>query len=202
MGGFDPADPRLPVVVHQRRFRRASSRFASPTTAAPSIGQGGGQDGPSDDFYVQETLTKVLGRHQVKFGGEFRYGVERRREPARRHELRRTSRSRRNFTSLRPNVGNLTVADGGNAFASYLLGYMASNTVTRSPIFDWRSAYGGAFVQDDWRLTSRFTLNLGMRWDYEAPITETAATRSMPGSTRTRSRSSARRVRPRGSRRT
>ena len=40
-----------------------------------SIGQGGGQDGPSDDFYVQETLTKVLGRHQLKFGGEFRYGV-------------------------------------------------------------------------------------------------------------------------------
>ena len=39
-----------------------------------SIGQGGGQDGPSDDFYVQETLTKLLGRHQLKFGGEFRYG--------------------------------------------------------------------------------------------------------------------------------
>ncbi len=64
------------------------------------------------------------------------------------------------------------MADGGNAFASFLLGYMATNTVTRSPIFDWRSAYSGVFVQDDWRLTSKLTVNLGLRWDYEAPLTE------------------------------
>jgi hypothetical protein len=69
-------------------------------------------------------------------------------------------------------MNNLTVADGGNAFASFLLGYMSSNSVTRSPIFDWRSAYSGVFVQDDWRLTSKLTVNLGLRWDYESPIME------------------------------
>ena len=136
-----------------------------------SIGQGGGQDGPSDDFYLQETVTKLLGRHQLKFGGEFRYGISDVENP-----LAGTSFAdynfTRNFTSLRPSVGTLTVADGGNAFASFLLGYMASNSITRSPIFDWRSNYGGAFVQDDWRLTSNLTVNLGLRWDYESPLTE------------------------------
>ena len=49
---------------------------------------------------------------------------------------------------------------------------MASSNVTRSPIFDWRSSYGGVFVQDDWRLTNRLTLNAGLRWDYESPTVE------------------------------
>ena len=30
----------------------------------------------------------------------------------------------------------------------------------------------GVFVQDDWRIKPRLTLNLGLRWDYEAPMTE------------------------------
>ena len=40
---------------------------------------------------------------------------------------------------------------------------MASNSVGLSPVFDWRSNYGGLFIQDDWRLTNRLTLNAGLR---------------------------------------
>jgi hypothetical protein len=170
LGGFDPASLGFPSsftsVIPPRFVPIRISDYGG-----ASIGQGGGQDGPSDDFYVQETITKLLGRHQLKFGGEFRYG-----KSAVENPLAGTNFAdfnfTRNFTSLRPNVGTLTVADGGNAFASFLLGYMATNSVTRSPIFDWRSAYSGAFVQDDWRLTSKLTVNLGLRWDYEAPLTE------------------------------
>ena len=170
LGGFDPSILGFP----------ASFTSAIPARFVPiritdysgaSIGQGGGQDGPSDDVYVQETITKLLGRHQLKFGGEYRYG-----KSAVENPLAGTNfadfQFTRNFTSLRPNVTNLTTADGGNAFASFLLGYMSQNSVTRSPIFDWRSAYAAAFVQDDWRLTSKLTMNLGLRWDYESPITE------------------------------
>ncbi|MEE8461633.1 MAG: TonB-dependent receptor [Acidobacteriota bacterium] len=36
----------------------------------------------------------------------------------------------------------------------------------------WRSTEVGAFVQDDWKIHPRLTLNLGIRWDYFRPITE------------------------------
>ena len=170
MGGFDPSTLGFPASFTSQIPPRFVPIRINDYNGA-SIGQGGGQDGPSDDFYVQETLTKLLGRHQLKFGGEFRYGISDVENPLAGTNFADFNFTR-NFTSLRPNVGTLTVADGGNAFASFLLGYMATNSVTRSPIFDWRSAYGGMFVQDDWRLTSRLTVNLGMRWDYEAPLTE------------------------------
>ena len=170
LGGFDPGILGFPsAFVSAIPPRFPPIRINDYNGAA--IGQGGGQDGPSDDFYVQETLTKLLGRHQLKAGGEFRYGKSIVENPLAGTNFANFQFSR-NFTSLRPNVGNLTVADGGNAFASFLLGYMASNSVTRSPIFDYRSAYSGLFVQDDWRLTGRLTLNLGLRWDYEVPVTE------------------------------
>ena len=140
--------------------------------AGAAIGQGGGQDGPSDDFYVQEVLTKIVGKHQLKFGAEFRYGISSVENPLAGINFANLQFSR-NFTSLRPNVATLTAADGGNAFASYLLGYMASTNVQVSPIFDWRSSYTAAFVQEDWRISNRLTLNAGLRWDYEAPLTET-----------------------------
>jgi hypothetical protein len=170
LGGFDPGTLGFPSSFTSAIPPRFVPIRINDYSGA-SIGQGSGQDGPSDDYYVQETITKLLGRHQLKFGGEFRYG-----KSAVENPLAGTSfndfQFSRNFTSLRPNVSNLTVADGGNAFASFLLGYMASTSVTRSPVFDWRSVYSGAFLQDDWRLTSKLTVNLGLRWDYESPITE------------------------------
>ena len=163
LGGFDPS-----ILGFPSSFTSAiPGRFVPIRIndySGASIGQGGGQDGPSDDFYVQETITKLFGRHQLKFGGEFRYG-----KSAVENPLANTNfadfQFTRNFTSLRPTVNNLTVADGGNAFASFLLGYMSSELGdARSPIFDWRSAQRH-LRPDDWRLTSKLTVNLGLRWD-------------------------------------
>ena len=171
MGGFDPATLGFPASYTGALPQRFPPIRVTDYAGA-SIGQGGGQDGPSDDFYVQETLTKILGRHQLKFGAEYRYGISTVENPLGGVNLANLQFTR-NFTSLRPNVANLTAADGGNAFASFLLGYMATNNVQVSPVFDWRSSYTAAFVQEDWRLSNRLTLNAGLRWEYEAPLTET-----------------------------
>jgi hypothetical protein len=171
MGGFDPAKLGWPSTYTSALPRRFPPIRVTDYAGA-SIGQGGGQDGPSDDFYVQETLTKVMGRHQLKVGAEYRYGISTVENPLGGVNLANLQFTR-NFTSLRPNVNNLTAADGGNAFASFLLGYMATNNVQIAPIFDWRSSYTGVFFQEDWRLSNRLTLNAGLRWEYEAPLTET-----------------------------
>ena len=62
--------------------------------AGASIGQGGGQDGPSDDFYVQEVLTKIAGKHQLKFGARIPLRHQHGGESARRASTSRTCSSR------------------------------------------------------------------------------------------------------------
>ena len=79
-----PADPR-------HRLRRRV------------VGQGGGQDGVADDFYVQGQLTNIRGRHQLKFGVEYRTARSLVENPYRGVNLA-AFKFTRNFTSLRPNV--------------------------------------------------------------------------------------------------
>lgn len=60
----------------------------------------------------------------------------------------------------------------GSGFASFLLGTPAGATVSwQAPYtFAWRS-YAG-YIQDDYRVSSKLTLNLGLRYDYQTPRTD------------------------------
>ena len=65
-----------------------------------------------------------------------------------------------NYTS------NQGAAGTGNPFASFLLGdpyYVARDFVNTVPAV--RMTFAGFFVQDDFRITQKLTLNLGIRWD-------------------------------------
>ena len=167
--GFDPATLGYP----------ASFTSALPLDMFPAInvndyiiiGGGGGQYTDSKIYFVQETLSKLHGNHQFKVGGEYR-GI-------RDHVDQRSAINQfqfsRNFTGANP----LTpAATSGNAFASFLLGYPAVTTgatatgVVERPVRNYNSNYIALFVQDDWRITRRLTLNAGMRWDYETPVSE------------------------------
>jgi hypothetical protein len=75
-------------------------------------------------------------------------------------------------------LGSQTASLGGDGFASLLLGYPAGTASAGStvPTISTADAFGyhywAAFVQDDWRVTPKLTVNLGVRWDYESPVTE------------------------------
>src|SRR5207248_3076885 len=87
------------------------------------------------------------------------------------------------FTQANPTVN---VATQGNAFASFLLGYpglpngvsvIGGNTPITLGVANNISAalgnrYYATFIQDDWRVNSRLTVNLGLRWDLETAPTE------------------------------
>jgi hypothetical protein len=175
IGGFDSTSLGYPSA-----FISAIPRRFVPISVADyggaQVGQGGGQDGVADDYYVQGQLTNVRGRHQLKMGVEYRTARSLVDNPYGGADVGAFNFTR-NFTSLRPNVTNLTAADGGNAFASFLLGYVALPTgnnsrIQRQDALNWRNSYVAGYLQDDWRLNNRLTVNLGVRWDYELPTTE------------------------------
>jgi hypothetical protein len=120
---------------------------------------GGGQSSYSrtSTSQVLDNLTWTNGRHTVKFGGDYRY---------------LTGYYNNNFGSTR--VGtytfNNTVTSSliGNAYAAFLLGVPDQTnvaTVTASDA-DGHAEHYALFVQDDWKATTRLTLNYGLRWEY------------------------------------
>src|SRR5947209_12145298 len=110
---------------------------------------------PQITHTLDETLTWFRGKHNVKFGGEWR----------------RSSNRDTWGTSASGQLGFNNVATG-NALAALELGWVTTaNVVTGDTIT--RTDYLGAFIQDDWKVTPRLTLNIGVRYDLDTPRWET-----------------------------
>src|SRR5207244_3287493 len=62
-------------------------------------------------------------------------------------------------------------ATAGFGFATFLAG-VAGGAVPSVPALAQQNLYHAVFLQDDYRITPRLTLNLGVRYDYEAPRTD------------------------------
>ena len=175
IGGFDSSTLGYPSSL----VSSLPDRFLPISVAdygGASLGQGSGQDGVADDYYVQGQLTNIRGRHQLKAGVEYRTARSLVENPYRAADIGAFAFTR-SFTSLRPTVATSTAADGGNGFASFLLGYVALPTgnnsrIVRQDPLNWRNSYVAGYLQDDWRLSNRLTVNLGLRWDYELPTSE------------------------------
>ncbi len=60
----------------------------------------------------------------------------------------------------------------GNSIASFLLGTPSSGSSAYSLLGIYKYAYYAPWIQDDWRVSKRLSLNLGFRWDFNTPPTE------------------------------
>jgi hypothetical protein len=108
--------------------------------------------------------TKVFGRHTIKFGGTYRLNKISNRQPISPAGLYNFDDT---WTRERFNRGG-----GGNTMASFLLGLPQSGQIQQEPYLATQVKYGALFFQDDWRVNARLTLNLGLRWDTDRPLTE------------------------------
>ena len=68
-----------------------------------------------------------------------------------------------NLTTSQPNSPAFT--QWGSSFASFLLGEVNNTNTTTISDLGWRINYAAAFVQDEWRATSRFTVSYGLRFE-------------------------------------
>lgn len=68
---------------------------------------------------------------------------------------------------------SFTGALSGYDFADFLLGYPDTESIAYgNPDKYFRASWWDAYFTDDWRISNQLTLNLGMRWDFQAPVTE------------------------------
>ena len=84
------------------------------------------------------------------------------------------STSRCRYFDVAPTRGNFsfTTQYTGNAFADFLLGYVQRAQLTNVFIVTQQLQSQSFFAQDDWRVSDKLTVNLGMRYDYMQPAVE------------------------------
>jgi hypothetical protein len=120
-----------------------------------------------DQYQIVNNWTKTIGNHAVKVGADLRYG----------RNLRVPSDNDRagllNFGAGPTSDPANSAAQGGNGFATFLLGDVTSfnryvSTSTNAKEFQKRMFF---YAQDTWRATSKLTLNLGVRWELYFPET-------------------------------
>jgi hypothetical protein len=106
-------------------------------------------------YEVSDALSRVIGKHGLKFGGEV-------------HASQINTRPDVVFNGSFGFNGSETGVD----FADFLLGVASSYTQGQAESFYNRNFYFAGFAQDSWKLNDRLTVNYGVRWDRIRPWLE------------------------------
>jgi hypothetical protein len=117
-----------------------------------------------NSYVFTENLTWIKGRHSLKFGGEIRREQFTIFQPA---ESRGTLSFGGEFTD-----NPAAPTTGGEAIATFLLGIPDSGAITNLHNVDYRRPIYSLYAQDDFRVTPRLTLNLGLRYELFTTIKE------------------------------
>jgi hypothetical protein len=164
-GVTDPINFGMPTII------------ISPFNSNSPSGLLGGNKGwpllttPNETYQFVDNVSYTHGRHTFRFGGEFRLG--------------KTDNLRH-----RQGKGRVKFNRGGNAFSG-VESSVTETTMSSTPLEDFLAGNPdtgdifvgnahrnaslrsfGAFVQDDWRVTPRFTINAGVRYDLTGSIRE------------------------------
>ncbi|HXB68902.1 MAG TPA: carboxypeptidase-like regulatory domain-containing protein [Candidatus Acidoferrales bacterium] len=166
--GYDPAQLGFPSYIGANSPHLMMSVFTfsdgyagNAATSAYYINQ------PYSTYQVFNSFTKIVGSHAIKFGGQALL---------------------QDFTSLnwQNSTGGYTFDTGtwvkatssataptlGGSMAQFLMGLPTSGSLDIYSPAKNDSWYDSLFLNDDWHARSNLTINMGLRWEYGAPTTE------------------------------
>jgi hypothetical protein len=165
---FDAASLGLPAsYVNAMSYNTFPRITINGYGAAPILGYQGPSLVTFGSQNASVTLSKFFGHHTTKVGAEYRrmtadalaYG---------------NSAGNFGFTSAFTQGPNTNTASSvaGDAFASFLLGYPATGDIAVAGPGNFLLNYYSGYVQDEFRATSKLTLNLGLRYEFEDGLRE------------------------------
>jgi outer membrane receptor protein involved in Fe transport len=121
----------------------------------------------NDTHAPQANLTKSLSRHTIKSGFEYRVIHFNNLQTGANTPVFNFNAA---FTQG-PNPA-ASSATAGHALASFLLGDVSGGNVNPAPAVANQTKYYGAYLQDAYKVSTRLTVNLGLRWEMETPRTD------------------------------
>jgi Carboxypeptidase regulatory-like domain/TonB dependent receptor len=156
----DPSNPKLGITPNLGPDREG----------VPFISIGGGPDFGNNfegelpqignSFQWTDNLTKVKGNHTMKFGAD----------------LRRQRFDQRLYFDINGDFTFTGASSSGTGFGSaipdYLLGFPDSYLQGSAQTENVRSTIFALFAQDSWKIKPNITLNYGLRWELDTPLTD------------------------------
>jgi len=132
--------------------------------SAPQLGSSGYLPSieKQNSYVITDNFTWVKGRHSIKVGTELRFEQFTLFQPS---ASRGTADFSTGFTDNPAAPGS-----GGNGFATFLLGISDGGSIVNLHNVDYHRQIYAGFIQDDFKASSRLTLNLGLRYEYYSPV--------------------------------
>ena len=159
-------DAKIPQFTFSSRTMPSASGHPSRAYQTLTTPFGAPQSGETfnanESYIAQDTLSYVRGKHSFKFGTEYR-----RYRMNERSQMESMSFA---FSYLQTGLPGSMQNNTGHPFASFILGAVNGGSRGVSPTtFGYRQGLFSLFAQDDWKVTPKLTLNLGLRWELPTP---------------------------------
>ncbi|HEU0123335.1 MAG TPA: TonB-dependent receptor [Bryobacteraceae bacterium] len=133
------------------------------------------QDAPMLSFNIANNFSWTKSKHEMKFG----FAVQRSNvntfetgQPGGDYNFSGTFTGLMDPTAAAKGIYNQSVPNTGAALADMLLGYTDYSGLNQYPRYYTRQTNYSLFAQDNWRVSRRLTLNLGLRWEYWTPFAD------------------------------
>jgi hypothetical protein len=152
----------LPSPIYFGRWNFYSGNSGS-SSVYNSLGRGQSNN-YTNTYQLAASATKIWNQHTLKGGIDIRQIN---------YLIQNTGDILRFDSYAGPTSRNWSTPDAtsGDPFATFLLGIPNGNS--NYPLFPWwKQWYVAPYFQDDWKVSRRLTLNLGLRWDFNFPVHE------------------------------